>query len=327
MCTAIHFKNNGSYFGRNLDLEYHYNEAVTVTPRKFDFKFKSPALSKTKYAIIGMATESRGYPLYYDAMNEKGLSMAGLNFPGNAVYLPENPMLNNVSPFEFIPFILTQCANVSEAMMLLKNISLCDRQFSAEYPLTPLHWMICDKTRSITVESVADGFKVYENVVGVLTNNPPFEFHLHNLCNYMHLSPSTPSDLLNISLKPYSKGLGAFGLPGDGSSASRFVRAAYFKSTSQCNGSKQSEINQFFHLLTSVEQPMGAVLSDDGRCHYTVYSSCCDLNEGIYYYTTYENRAINGVDMFSESLDGTEIISYSILGEPVFNIRNGKNKI
>lgn len=36
--------------------------------------------------MIGMAHVAENYPLYYEAINEKGLGMAGLNFVGNAVY-------------------------------------------------------------------------------------------------------------------------------------------------------------------------------------------------------------------------------------------------
>lgn len=325
MCTAIHFTPHGKYFGRNLDLEYHYNEEVTVTPRGFDFKFKAPVRYSSRYAIIGMATSVDGYPLYYDAANEKGLSMAGLNFPGNAVYNPECQGFYNIAPFEFIPFILSQCADMTEAMDLLGKINLIDRNFNQKYPLTPLHWMIADRHRSVTVEPLKDGLKIYENKIGVLTNNPPFEFHLQNLCNYSHLSNSTPSNHFATPLTPYSKGLGAFGLPGDGSSLSRFVRAAFHKSNAVCEHAKEAEVNQFFHILGVVEQPRGAVRCDDGTYHITVYSSCCDLETGVYYYTTYENRKITGVDLFAENLDGTEIISYSIISKRPIEIINSKN--
>lgn len=324
MCTAIDYKNNGAYFGRNLDLEYHYNETITVTPRNFDYKFKAPLKSEEKFAVIGMATVVDKYPLYYDAMNEKGLAMAGLNFPGNSFYNEKSSELLNVSPFELIPFILTQCADTESAVKLLQRINIEDRKFSDKYPLTPLHWMIADKQSSITVEPLKDGIKIYKNDIGVLTNNPPFDFHVNNLCNYMHLSPKAAENNFDVQLTPYSKGLGAFGLPGDGSSASRFVRAAFFKQNAVCDGSKHSEINQFFHIMGTVKQLNGAVDVGNGQYHITIYTSCCDLNEGIYYYKTYENSCVNGVDMFSENLDETEIISYPILIEESFNIQNRK---
>ncbi|MBE6798275.1 MAG: choloylglycine hydrolase family protein [Ruminococcaceae bacterium] len=322
MCTAIHFNNMGHLFGRNLDLEYHYNEAVTVTPRGFDWEFKAPVLKNGQYAMIGMATAVDGYPLYYDAANEKGLSIAGLNFPGNAFYNEPKSDGLNVSPFELIPYLLSQCASVLEALELLKNINLENRNFNEKYPLTPLHWILSDKERSIVIEPLKEGLKIYENPVGVLTNNPRFELQLNNLQNYLNLSNSTPENRYDLPTPLYSKGLGAFGLPGDGSSLSRFVRAAFFKKHSVCDNDTESRINQFFRILSTVAQPKGAITTDDGNYHITVYSSCMDLDSGIYYYSTYENLQITGIDLFAENLDGNEIIGYSIISKPHLKILN-----
>lgn len=324
MCTAITFNPNGHYFGRTLDLEYHYNETVTVTPKGFDFKFDEKPVFKNRYSIIGMATVSDKYPLYYDAMNEKGLSIAGLNFPGNAVYNDKKEGLDNIAPFELIPWILSQCKDINEAQELLSTVNLVNRNFSDSLPLSPLHWIVADKGRALTIEPMEDGLKIYENDVGVLTNNPPFLFHIYNLQNYLNLSNFDPEINLRIQNgQLYSKGLGAFGLPGDLSSASRFIRAAFVKSNSVCENTKAAEINQFFHILGSVEQQRGCVkVNDDYKL--TVYTSCCDLDEGVYYYTTYENPTINGVSLFNENLTSTRLISYPLLEQGNINTQNAR---
>jgi len=123
MCTAITYKTRDSYFGRSLDLEYSYNEKVVVTPRNFIFDFRRKGSIENHYAIIGMATVVSDYPLYYEAANECGLAMAGLNFPGNAHYYEEKEDKDNISPFEFIPWILCQCRNLDEVLMLLEKIN------------------------------------------------------------------------------------------------------------------------------------------------------------------------------------------------------------
>ena len=134
MCTAISFKTRDHYFGRNLDLEFSYNETVTVTPRNFPFSFRRMGEMKTHFALIGMAYVAGGYPLYYDCTNEKGLSMAGLNFPTFADYKPEAEGKDNIAPFEFIPWILSQCSAVSEARKLLEKMNLAKIDYSAELP-------------------------------------------------------------------------------------------------------------------------------------------------------------------------------------------------
>ena len=119
MCTAISFNAKDNYFGRNLDLEYSYSETVTITPRNYIFKFRRVKELETHYAMIGMAYVSDGYPLYYEATNEKGLSMAGLNFPGNAYFKECEGNMDNVAPFELIPWVLWQCDSVTQAKRLL----------------------------------------------------------------------------------------------------------------------------------------------------------------------------------------------------------------
>lgn len=320
MCTAITFKGTDNYFGRTLDLEYSYNETVTITPRFFPFHFTNENCIDCHYAIIGMSTVVNGYPLYYDATNEAGLSMAGLNFPDNAHYFPEENGKTNITPFEFIPYILSMCDSVKSAKELLKEINLIDTPFSSDLPNSPLHWIIADKTEAITVESTVYGLRVYENPVGVLTNNPPFPYHITHLTTFMHLSPYPQENKIckELNLKAFSRGTGAMGLPGDCSSQSRFVRAAFNKLNAVSYGTEEENVNQFFHLLSSVEQIEGTVKTPESKDVITVYTSCCNTDKGIYYYTTYHNRSITGVDMHRENLDSTALVSYPLRESEIF---------
>ncbi len=317
MCTAISFKTKDHYFGRNLDLEYSYNEAVTITPRNYTFKFRMASEIKSHYAMIGVATVVDGYPLYYDATNEAGLSMAGLNFPCNAVYLKPFPEKDNITPFELIPWVLSQCKTVEDAKNLLLNTNLLKLDFSKELPLSPLHWMISDRDSSIVVEPLSCGIKIYDNPVGVLTNSPTFDIQLHNLNNYISLSTHIPKNNFakNLQLSVYSNGMGALGLPGDLSSQSRFVRAAFTKLNSVCEDTEDSSVNQFFHILNSVAHVRGTVRVN-GKSEITVYSSCCNTDKCIYYYTTYENSCMTSVDLNKENLSGNNVISYPISSKP-----------
>ncbi|MRJ77648.1 linear amide C-N hydrolase [Aeromicrobium sp. SMF47] len=314
MCTATNYVAKDHYFGRNLDLEFSYHESVTITPRNFPLPFRTVDDVTTHHALIGMTTVADGYPLYYDATNEKGLSMAGLNFPGNADYKPETPGRNNITPFEFIPWILGQLETVSQAREALQEMVLVDIPFSAEFPLSPLHWIISDREESITVESVKDGLRVYDNPVGLLTNNPTFDIQLFNLNNYASMSTAQPENHFSktLQLDTYSRGLGAVGLPGDLSSMSRFVKAAFTAVNSVSGESESEAISQFFHILGSVAQQRGCVEVGD-KYEITIYSSCCNTDKGIYYYTTYENSQITSVDMHHVDLDGTDLSTYPLV--------------
>jgi len=317
MCTAATYKTKDFYMGRTLDYEFSYGEEITITPRNYPFKFRYTGEDSSHYAIIGMAHVTDDYPLYYDAVNEKGLGMAGLNFVGNAVYGEPVDGSKNVAQFEFIPWILSKCGNLDEARKALSTLNLVGTPYSDNFPAAKLHWIIADKSGAITVESVAEGLKIYDNPVGVLTNNPPFDRQMFMLNNYMHLSPKQPKNMFpeNVGLETYSRGMGALGLPGDLSSASRFVRTAFVKTNSISGEGEADSVGQFFHILGSVDQQRGCCEVAEGKYEITIYTSCWNADKGIYYYTTYTNHQITAVDMHRENLDGTSLVHYRMIQE------------
>lgn len=324
MCTATTYKSKDFYFGRTLDYEFSYGDEITVTPRNYPFNFRYMGVCNSHYAIIGMAHIAENYPLYYDAINEKGLGMAGLNFVGNAIYAEEDRNKNNVAQYEFISYILCHCATVVEAKEVLSEINLTGAPFSKKLPTAQLHWIIADQNEAITVESIADGLHIYNNPLGILTNNPPFETQMFMLNNYMSLSPKQPQNTFadGIVLNAYSRGMGTMGLPGDLSSASRFARVAFTKANSISSNSENESVSQFFHILGSVDQQRGCCEVADGKYEITIYTSCCNATKGIYYYTTYDNHQISAVDMHRENLDSTELIRYPLITAQQIHFQN-----
>lgn len=307
MCTSLTFQTSDFYFGRNLDLEYNFGEKIVITPRQYPFIFKFAGTLSEHYAIIGTAQITDGCPLYAEAVNEKGLCLAALNFPGNAVYAetPESGK-TNLAPFELFGFLLGTCATVKEAEEKLKAVCITHTAFKDGYPVAPLHWHIADKDRSLVLECIKDGMHLYENPVGVLTNNPPFPFQLTNLQNYMHLTSNPPENRFAPALKlaPYGQGMGALGLPGDASPASRFVRAAFCKWNSELPSGEEASVTQFFHILDNVAMVAGSVRTPENKFDRTTYASCINASRGIYYYKTYNNNQISAVSMHKTDLDG-----------------------
>lgn len=328
MCTALAYKTKDFYFGRTLDYESSYGEEIVITPRQYPFAFRNGAKRNEHYALIGMAHVAGGYPLYYEAVNEKGLGMAGLNFVGNACYGKEKEGKDNIASFELIPWILGQCSTVKEVRELLEKINVTNLAFHESFPVSPLHWLIADEKETITVEAVEEGLFVYDNPVGVLTNNPPFPQQMFQLNNYMHLSPKQPKNLFSewLKLQTYSRGMGALGLPGDLSSASRFVRAAFTKLNAIATQKEEDSVGQFFHIMGTVEQSKGCCEVNEGAYEYTIYTSCCNASKGIYYYTTYFNHQINAVDMHEEDLDGKKVVVYPVLQEETIHYQNKTQK-
>ncbi len=293
-------------------------------PRRFPLAFREKGTVNEHYAMIGMATVVSGVPLFYEAANECGLSIAGLNFPGNAYYMPKEEGKDNIAPFEFIPWILCQCKDIEDSKKLISRINIADISFSEKLPNSPLHWIISDKMQSLVVEMMKNGLYIHENPIGILTNNPPFEYHLENLERYSYLR----NDNAEVDKKTglpydfYCQGLGAVGLPGDVSSMSRFVRAAFGKKNSICHEDEESSVGQFFHLLSSVEMQRGICKTDSGKFDITVYSACINTDKGLYYYTTYGNRRISCVDMHRENLDGAQISRFPLILEENIKYQN-----
>lgn len=316
MCTALV---HGPFFGRTLDLEYSYEEQVVVVPRRFPLTFYAQPPLTRHHAIIGMAHVAQGHPLFYDGMNETGLAMAALNFPLSAVYPKEQKEQINLAPFELIPWVLGQCSTVCQARDLLERVNVTGVDFSPNLPSTPLHWLVADRDRSITVEPMADGLRIHENPVGVLTNEPPFPFQLSRLNDFRGLSAAPSANRFSsLPLTEYSRGMGALGLPGDWSSQSRFVRCAF----AAHNSSLPASVTQFFRILSTVEVPRGCVRLENGKEVISVYTSCCDLNNGIYHYTTYGNRQICAVALSRCDLDGTSLYRYPLVNEPYIAVQN-----
>ena len=324
MCTAATYKTKDFYFGRTLDYEISYGDQVVITPRNYSFHLRKGGTMEKHYAIIGMACVMENYPLYYDAVNEKGLGIAGLNFVGNAHYNKPVAGKDNVTQFELIPWLLGKCASVKEVRGLLKNLNLIDTPFKENLPVAQLHWMIADKEECITVESVKEGLKIYENPVGVLTNNPPFDNQMFNLNNYRGLGVENRENSFakGLELNAYSRGMAGMGLPGDLSSLSRFVRVAFVKMNSVSGDSELESVSQFFHVLGSVDQQRGCCKLGEEKYEITLYTSCCNTDKGIYYYNTYENHQISGIDMYKENLDAEKLCTYPLIQGEQIHMQN-----
>ena len=297
MCTAMKI---GGCFGRTLDLEYGYAEQVVACPRDFPLPLRHRSPLATHYAILGTATVAEGFPLYYDALNEHGLAMAGLNFPHSAVYVPARD--GDVATFELIPLVLGTCATVAEAKALLAGVRVCDTAFSPALAATRLHWMVADATASIVVEATAAGLTVYDNPIGAMTNEPTFDKQLAHWETFAYLT--------NQELSPtpphLGRGGGSLGLPGDFTSPSRLVQAAFAAAHSEADS---NPVGQFFHAMATVEVPRGCLRLPDGRYVTSRYTSCMDLSEKVYYIRTYGCTRIHGVKMVAE---GKALLAYDL---------------
>ena len=322
MCTAISLKNKDFYFGRTLDLEYDFGQQVVITPRNHGIETRKYKNHKTTYAIIGMATVVEEKALYAEAINEQGVAIAGLNFPSFCYYHMVDEDKINLTPFEIIPYILGTCKNLSEVKNIIKDLNIIDIAYSDKIPNSPLHWMISDVTGSLVLESMQDGLKIYDNPFGVLTNNPPFDYHMMNMSNYINIKPEQAINNITkeFDLKIMGQGYGAIGLPGDYSPVSRFVKAFFTKTNSISKEDEASNVSQFFHIMDAVSMPSGSVITPQHKLDITRYTCCMNVTKGIYYYTTYNNRQINQISLHNVDLDEKNLYIYALQDKLSINI-------
>lgn len=314
MCTGVRFidNNGGMYFGRNLDWSVPYGQKVVITPR--GYKYNSAFLGEMNMkggAIIGMAIVAENTPLYFDCANESGLAIAGLNFPGYAQYA-ETAVdgKTNVAAYEFPLWAVANFTTVAEVEKALKEVAIVAKPINERYPVSELHWIIGDKERSIVVEYTVNGMEIFHNDVDILTNQPGYGWHKENLRNYMNLFAQMPKEVKWGKAKMMAFGSGSLmrGLPGDYYSPSRFVRVAYLNTHYPVKSTEEENVSRLFHTLTGVAMIDGAAQMADGACEKTIYTGGYSTASKTYYYSTYEDPAIQKVAMGDYNLDSADLV-------------------
>ncbi len=320
-CTGIELKSqDGDYInGRTLEFGIPINTVIMVIPRHYAFTGTLPdgasGMSYTsKYAVVGGSLDN-GTEVQ-DGLNEAGLSVGAFYFPGYAGYAPVTPQNQSqaVSPLQFPTWLLTQFGTVAEVKAALNNVAIVPTVFPAWGLVPPLHYVVYDKTgASIVIEPINGSLVVYDNPLGVMTNSPTFDWHMTNLTNYVNLSPInvSPINVSGVQLQQFSQGSGMHGLPGDFTSPSRFVRAAFFTATALPQANAEQEVLQVFHVLNQFDIPMGAVrdVTADGKVapEYTMITVVKDPNNLDYYFKTYQNQDINVVRLNEFDLNAKTI--------------------
>lgn len=314
MCTALSITNKDHYFGRNLDLEIDYPVSVVITPRQHGFPMRHVPDIKNNYAMIGTAIIMNDYPLYFDAVNEKGLAMANLAFFGYASYFPPKQGKLNLASFELMQYVLAQFSTVAEVKVALKDLNITDDNYAPSMPSQGLHWIVSDPTTSIVIEQTAErGMVIYDNPWGVMTNAPEFDYQRANVGYYANVT----GDLATNRFAPkapdirlFSRGMGSIGLPGGTDSVSRFIRVLFTKLNSRCPQDEASNVSEFFHILSNVQQVSGETELKKDVYEITQYTSCFNTTTGTMYYNTYYNPSLTSVSMYKENLDSKDLIEY-----------------
>lgn len=297
MCTAVRFTDTAghAFWGRNYDWNVSYGEHPVVMPKGFSIPQQFGDPYPAPHAAIGMAVEYHGYPLFFNCGNDAGLAVGGLNFAGYARFEPK-PVAGktNIAAYEMPVWVAANFATVDEVEAALRNVAIIDAPIGLDMPVAMLHWHIADAKRSIVVEYQADGMHVHDDPVDVLTNQPPFGWHLENLRNYLACNGSWPGQITwrNDTMTPFGTGSTMRGIPGDYYATSRFVKAAFVNAFYPAKESEYDNVMRMIHTLGSVAFTEGCAQMEDGSFETTLFSDCFSAASGTYCYSTCDDPTL-----------------------------------
>ena len=302
MCTSVRVTDGAGHmcWGRNYDWNVSYGEAPIVMPKGYKLSRAFGDDYESKYACVGMSVEYEGYPLFFNCGNTAGLTVGGLNFAGYARF-EEGPVegKTNIAAYEIPAWIGANFATVDEAEAALKDVAIVGKSIAPAFEVAMLHWHISDAKRSIVVEYQADGMHIYDDTVDVLTNQPPFPWHMENLRNYMCCNGEWPGDITwhDDKMTPFGTGATMRGIPGDSYSTSRFVKAAFVNAFYPQKTEEHDNVMRVLHTLGSVAFVEGTAKMADGSSEITLFSDCFSTATSTYYFNTYDNPALRTVKL------------------------------
>ena len=257
---------------------------------------------EAKYGFAGANCLEK--PVVVDGVNEKGLYFGAFYFSGDAKFEKVNEKNRDlaISSEELGNWILSQFSSVEEVRAALPKKAIVGSYIKEIDGVAPFHYAVSDSTgASVVIEYTESGISIHDNTVNAVTNNPTFDWHKTNLRNYVGLSPVNREEATvgRQTLRPFGQGTGMFGLPGDHSSPSRFVRAVAFANTSLPAANAADAVFNAFHILNTFDIPKGSIResSSDSLTDYTVWTSAADTESAIYYYKTYKSQAVECVNV------------------------------
>ncbi len=333
-CTGIKLvaKDGALVHGRTLEFGVKVDPSIAVIPRGYKFEGKTPQgpglVYQAKYAAVGAICFNQIALL--DGLNEKGLAVGTFYFPEYAEYTettPENQS-RSLSPIDFPNWILTQFATVEEVKAALSAVVISPTVFKdwGEEAL-PCHYIVYDRSgKSVVIEPLKGQLVAYDNLLGVLTNAPTFDWHMTNLRNFINLTPFNvkPLTVDGVKLTPFGQGSGMVGIPGDFTPPSRFVQAAIFSITAIPSENASDTVLQVFHILNQFDIPVGVARAKHDGVIYTDYTmvTCVRDPQALkFYFKTYEDQTIKMVDLKKFDLDAPKVKLLDVSGgQPVVDI-------
>ncbi len=310
MCTGLKLScQDGSVVaGRTAEFGVDLDLRILFVPAGFEGSSslgEKPGMTwTTTHAAVGIGAFDS--PSVIDGFNDAGLTIGGFYFNRYAEYVPVESAdaSHSMNPIDFSGWALGTCASIAELREAITSITITDTAVSGwGTGAPPFHWIAYDLDGSaVVIEPRGGKLVVIDNPIGAMANSPDFDFHLKNLANYINIQPLNvdSTQVFGTTTLANSQGTGALGLPGDGTSPSRFVRAAFYSSTHSAPVKAVDGIHEVFHLLNMFDIPIGSVQAVEGEIHaaeWTLATCARDPKAGDYYWRTYGDQSIRKVSL------------------------------
>lgn len=317
-CTNISIKaNDGSVvIGRTLEFGPSLDSEIITSPkgRKFSNKTLDGKQSMSWAAKYGYVyLNFFHYDHAVDGMNNKGLSMGLLYLPGYTDYpqLDENKLEKSIPYYQLGDWILSQFETTEEVKTSIKDLHVFGQPLDVQGQgkvVFPLHVVVNDaKGKSIVIEFNKGKMQVYDNPLGILTNGPTFDWQLNNLKNYVNLTPYSvePIKVDGITYSATGQGAGMFGLPGDSTPPSRFVKMSFLQQTALPVNSANQAVVLAHHVIENVFIPNGMVRNAKGSdgTEITQWTVFKDLANSKLYFKSYDYPMLQVIDLKQLNLD------------------------
>jgi len=310
-CTEIRLTagDDGVIVGRTMEFGFDPQSDAAVVPAGTELTSSLADKSlgiryKSKYGMVGATFLKK--PMIVDGVNEKGLYVGALYFPGYASYVKNSPEIaaRAMAPEDYVGWLLANFASVEEVKANYNKVVLVENPIEEIGGQSfPGHYTIIDHTgAAVVIEPVEKTLKIYDNPLGVMTNSPSFDWHMTNLRNYVNLSAinAAPIDFGSIKLAGFGQGTGMLGIPGDFTPPSRFIRAVAFSRSAVKLQTTEATVRQAFHVMNAFDIPVGAISESKENIDvhdYTIWTSVSDLKNVRWAFKTYKGQTIRSIDV------------------------------
>lgn len=261
-----------------------------------------------------------------DGMNEDGLSVSAHTLrqaiyqdeaTAGSVQLQANGTLCFLS---LVPWALSQFRLVEDLTARLRNTSVVANTIQPLPPGDRLHWAVEDASGNRAVIEYLDGkLHVHENSVGVMTNDPDYTWHLRNLNNYATIK-GTDHDASGIQVQTaevgavpsvVGHGFNLWGMPGDISPPSRFVRLFYLRSLAVQNRGAPSTLTEGVKMIMGflrevwITKGTAALSKGDGpgQFEFTQLSLVKVPQKRLFHFRSYDNTQWKVVNLTNVNFD------------------------